>query len=162
MEIVQEASRVMVGLDVSKAWLDVHVTGRKRHFRVSNDKAGGAELVERLGGGSGIRVVMEASGGYERLPHHALVAQGVVTAIVNPKRVRDFAKAPPAPPGAVSFRDRIDRLLTVNGLRGQNRSCGCKSHRQVWRNHRSTRDPDTPTGARRARRAARLPPTTGR
>ncbi len=36
---------------------------------------------------------MEASGGYERLPHHELVAQGVWTAIVNPKRVRDFAKA---------------------------------------------------------------------
>ena len=91
---VQETRRVMVGVDVSKAWLDVHVAGRKRHFRVANDPAGVAELVDRLGGGSGIRVVMEASGGSERLPHHELVAQGVITAIVNPKRVRDFAKAP--------------------------------------------------------------------
>lgn len=89
-----ETSRVMVGLDVSKAWLDVHVTGSKRHFRVTNDASGVAELVRRFGGGSAIRVVMEASGGYERVPHQELVAQGVITAIVNPKRVRDFAKAP--------------------------------------------------------------------
>ena len=122
MELVQEARRVMAGVDVSKAWLDVHVSGTKRYFRVANDQAGVAELVERLGGGSGIRVVMEASGGDERLPHHELVAQGMTTAIVNPKRVRDFAKGPPAPPGAVPFGDRIDRLLTVNGHRCQDGS----------------------------------------
>ena len=104
MEIVQETSRVVVGLDVSKAWLDVHMSGKKRHFRVANDKAGIVELVEPLGGGSGIRVVMEASGGDERLPHHELVAQGVVTAIVNPKRVRDFAKAI----GIDAKTDRVD------------------------------------------------------
>ena len=93
MEMVQDESRVMVGVDVSNAWLDVHATGRKRQFRVANDAAGVAELVDRLGGGSGIRVVMEASGGYERVPHHELVDKGFITAIVNPKRVRDFAKA---------------------------------------------------------------------
>jgi transposase len=101
---LQETSRVMVGVDVSKAWLDVHVAGSKRQFRVANDAAGIAELVERLGGGSAIRVVMEASGGYERLPHHELVDKGVITAIVNPKRVRDFAKAL----GLDAKTDRID------------------------------------------------------
>ena len=104
METVHEVSRVVVGVDVSKAWLDVHVSGSKRHFRVANDRAGVAELVERLGSGSGIRVVMEASGGYERLPHHELVAQGVWTAIVNPKRVRDFAKGM----GIDAKTDRVD------------------------------------------------------
>lgn len=104
MAMVQETSRIVVGLDVSKAWLDVHVTGGKRPFRLTNDAAGVAELVRRLGGGSGIRVVMEASGGYERLPHHQLMAQGVVTAIVNPKRVRDFARAM----GIDAKTDRID------------------------------------------------------
>lgn len=99
-----ETSRVMVGVDVSKAWLDVHMTGSKRHFRVANDKAGIAELVARLGGGSAIRVVMEASGGYERVAHHELVAQGVVTAIVNPKRVRDFARGL----GIEAKTDRVD------------------------------------------------------
>ena len=98
-----ETSRMMVGVDVSKAWLDVHVTGGKRQFRVSNDASGVAELVKRLGGGSAIRVVMEASGGYERLPHQELVAQGVVTAIVNPKRVRDFARS-------LGFEAKTDRV----------------------------------------------------
>ena len=104
MEMVQETSRVVVGVDVSKAWLDVHVFDSKRHFRVANDKSGVAELVKQLGGGSGIRVVMEASGGYERLPHHELVAQIVWAAIVNPKRVRDFAKAM----GIDAKTDRVD------------------------------------------------------
>ncbi len=99
-----ETSRVMVGVDVSKAWLDVHVTDGKRQFRVTNDASGVAELVRRLGGGSAIRVVMEASGGYERVPHQELVAQGVITAIVNPKRVRDFAKAM----GVEAKTDRVD------------------------------------------------------
>lgn len=98
-----ETSRMMVGMDVSKAWLDEHVADSKRHFRVTNDAPGVAELVERLGGGSAIRVVMEASGGYERLPHQELVAQGVITAIVNPKRVRDFAKA-------MAFAAKTDRV----------------------------------------------------
>lgn len=112
MERVQEASWVMVGVDVSKAWLDVHVSGRKRQFRVANDPVGVAELVDRLGGGSGIRVVMEASGGYERLPHHELVAQGVLTAIVNPKRVRDFARGM----GIDAKTDRVDaRVLARYG-----------------------------------------------
>ena len=104
MEMVQETRRVMVGVDVGKAWLDVHVAGSKRQFRVANDATGIAELVERLGGGSGMRVVMEASGDYERVPHHELVDKGVITAIVNPKRVRDFAKAL----GIDAKTDRID------------------------------------------------------
>lgn len=98
-----ETSPVMVGVDVSKAWLDVHVTGSKRHFRVANDARGVTGLVRRLGGGSAVRVVMEASGGYERVAHRELVAQGVVTAIVNPKRVRDFARA-------MGFEAKTDRV----------------------------------------------------
>ena len=98
-----ETSRMMVGVDVSKAWLDVHVTDGTRQFRVSNDASGVAELVRRFGGGSAIRVVMEASGGYERLPHQELVDKGVITAIVNPKRVRDFARA-------MGFEAKTDRV----------------------------------------------------
>ena len=46
---------------------------------------------------------MEASGGYERLPHQELVAQGVITAIVNPERVRDFARS-------LGFEAKTDRV----------------------------------------------------
>ena len=82
----------IVGLDISKAWLDGYVPASGRRFRVGNDPAGIDELVRDLGAGTGSLVVMEASGGYERIAHQGLVAQGVPAAIVNPKRVRDFAR----------------------------------------------------------------------
>ena len=47
---------------------------------------------------------MEASGGYERTAHRELVAQGVLAAIVNPKRVRDFARGM----GLEAKTDRVD------------------------------------------------------
>jgi transposase len=113
---------VMVGLDVSKAWLDVHVTGSKRPFRVTNDASGVAELVRRLGGGSAIRVVMEASGGYERVAHHELVAQGVITAIVNPSRSSSAAIRSPKETRPAGRGGAGARLRQEPRLRGQDRS----------------------------------------
>ncbi len=55
-------------------------------------------------GGDDVLVVMEASGGCERALHHALVHAGVPTAIVNPKRVRDFARSN----GWLAKNDRVD------------------------------------------------------
>jgi transposase len=71
---------------------------------VSNDAAGVQELVQGLGDSAACLVVMEASGGYERVAHAALVAQGVRAAIVNPKRVRDFARGM----GLEAKTDRVD------------------------------------------------------
>ena len=76
----------IVGLDVSKAWLDGYLPGAGRRLRVSNDAAGVRTLVRSLGDHAGCLVVMEASGGYERTAHRELVAQGVLAAIVNPSR----------------------------------------------------------------------------
>ena len=77
----------VVGLDVSKAWLDGYLSGSGRRLRVGNDAAGVRALVRSLGERAACLVVMEASGGYERTAHQELVAQGVLAAIVNPKRV---------------------------------------------------------------------------
>jgi transposase len=74
---------------------------------VRNDPAGIGELVRKLDGSTGWLVVMEASGGYERTAHRALVAQGAPAAIVNPKRVRDFARGM----GLEAKTDRIDARL---------------------------------------------------
>ena len=76
--------RQVVGLDVSKAWLDGYLASSGRRLRVSNDAAGIRALVRTLGDSAGCLVVMEASGGYERTAHRALLAQGVLAAIVNP------------------------------------------------------------------------------
>jgi len=97
----------IVGLDVSKAWLDGYAPASGRRFRVSNDPAGIDEFLQKLGDPTGCLVVMEASGGYERIAHRELVAQGVLAAIVNPKRVRDFARGM----GLEAKTDRIDARL---------------------------------------------------
>ena len=97
----------IVGLDVSKAWLDGYAPASGRRFRVSNDPAGIDEFLQKLGDPAGCLVVMEASGGYERTAHRELVAQGVLAAIVNPKRVRDFARGM----GLEAKTDRIDARL---------------------------------------------------
>ena len=84
----------IIGLDVSKAWLDGYAPATGQRFRVSNDPAG-------------CLVVMEASGGYERTAHRELAARSVPAAIVNPKRVRDFARGM----GLEAKTDRIDARL---------------------------------------------------
>ena len=94
----------VVGLDVSKAWLDGYAPATGRRFRVSNDPAGIEDMLRSAAGWSDCLMVMEASGGYERTAHRALVAQGVLAAIVNPKRVRDFARGM----GLEAKTDRVD------------------------------------------------------
>lgn len=85
---------ITVGIDVSKAGLDVHVRPMGENFTVSNDEAGVVALVERLGkleglGGIGI----EASGRYERLVVAELAAVGLPVMVLNPAQVRSYAQA---------------------------------------------------------------------
>jgi transposase len=94
----------VIGLDVSKAWLDGYLANSGRRLRVGNDAAGIQELVRTLGDGAGCLVVMAASGGYERIAHRQLLAQGLLAAIGNPKRVRDFARGM----GLEAKTDRVD------------------------------------------------------
>lgn len=84
---------VWIGIDVAKEWLDVASTGEEPVWRVSNDEAGMAELVRQLQTAAPQLVVMEASGGYERLAAAALTVAGLAVAVVNPRQVRDFARA---------------------------------------------------------------------
>ena len=73
-----------VGIDVSKAFLDVHLAGAQGGLRVRNDAAGHGELLARLGGAPVAGVVLEASGGYERPVQAALSAAGLAVALANP------------------------------------------------------------------------------
>lgn len=92
----------VIGIDVSKARLDVLCLATGRRLAVGNDAAGIAELAVWAEPDS--LAVMEASGGYERLAHRLLTAHGLPAAIVNAKRVRDFAKAS----GRLAKTDRVD------------------------------------------------------
>jgi transposase len=93
----------VVGLDVSKGRLDCHVLPGGEAWHVSNDAVGHAVLIERLAA-LGVRcAVLEASGGYEKAAVAALWAAAVAVRVVDPKRVRYFAKAL-----GLAKNDRID------------------------------------------------------
>src|SRR5713226_1783898 len=84
---------VMVGIDVSKARLDVAVLPGEEIFREEHDSRGIAALIERLKKIAPALVVLEASGGLETGLVAELVAAGLPAAVVNPRQVRDFARA---------------------------------------------------------------------
>ena len=81
-----------VGIDVGKDFVDV-ATGAESPRRYSNDEAGIGEVVAALRASKPQLVVMEASGGYQRHLLASLCAAGIAAVAVNPRQVRDFAKA---------------------------------------------------------------------
>lgn len=93
---------MVAGIDVSKDWLDVALGGES--LRVANEAQGVAGLIERLRKLEVELVVMEATGGYETPAASAIAGAGLKLAVVNPRQVRDFAKAT----GRLAKTDRID------------------------------------------------------
>jgi transposase len=94
------------GVDVSQAWLDVFGPDGLE-VRLANTAEGTDQLGALLRDLPDVLVVMEASGGVERLAYHSLWAQGIACAVVNPRSVRDFAKAM----GHLEKTDRIDARM---------------------------------------------------
>jgi len=94
---------VFAGIDVSKDHLDVHLLPEGQSWRVANDEAGCAQLSERLQG-LAVLVVMEATNVFWRLAATRLASAGLSAAVVNPRQVRDFAKAT----GQLAKTDAID------------------------------------------------------
>jgi transposase len=90
------AYRTCVGIDVSKDKLDVCVQhaslDHRYHIYPYNDQ-GLKKLAENLKPLKSQRIVLEATGGLERRVCHFLLRQGLPAAVVNPRQVRDFAKA---------------------------------------------------------------------
>jgi len=101
---------VVVGIDVSKRYLDVALADRIE--RVGNDAAGLAALVAAItAAGTGL-VVLEATGGYETAAVRALQGAGMPVAVINPRQARDFARAQ----GRLAKTDAIDaRVLACFG-----------------------------------------------
>ena len=82
-----------IGIDVSKATLDVASLPNGESWAVTNDDLGLAELTPRLVALAPVLVVLEATGGFETLVAITLAKAGLPIAVVNPRQVRDFAKA---------------------------------------------------------------------
>lgn len=99
--------RPFVGIDVSKARLDValHPTGES--FVVPNEEEGFEELLGSFEEARPALVVLEASGGFERPVAAALAAAGVAVCVLNPRQTRNFARAT----GKLAKTDRLDALV---------------------------------------------------
>jgi transposase len=95
------------GIDVSKDRLDVVVLPDEQCFSVVNNGAGWAELIERLRGFSLAAIGIEASGGYERGILRTLLSAGFPVRLVNPFKLRQFAKAS----GILAKNDRLDARM---------------------------------------------------
>jgi transposase len=100
-------SDAYLGIDVSKDFLDVGGGPTAGPWRVANSLAGLDELVARVRELAPAGIVIEASGGYERLVVTELRAAGLPALLVNPRQVRDFAKAS----GRLAKTDRLDALV---------------------------------------------------
>jgi transposase len=88
-----DGSSLFAGIDVAKAHLDVALRPAGTHARLANDADGIADIVTRLSAARPTLIVLEATGGLEVPVTAALAAAGLAVAVVNPRQVRDFAKA---------------------------------------------------------------------
>ena len=95
---------MFVGIDVAKAELVVSILPAAERLTVANDERGVRTLVERVRSLTPTLIVLEATGGYELLAVAALAAAALPVVVVNPRQVRDFAKAT----GQLAKTDRVD------------------------------------------------------
>ena len=95
---------VFIGIDVSKARLDLATYPSSKAESFANDKSGIKVLIKRLAKLRPTLIVLEATGGLERQATYAMSGAELPVRVVNPRQVRDFAKAT----GQLAKTDRID------------------------------------------------------
>ena len=101
-----------VGIDVSKATLDIAVLPQERAWQIEREDKAISALVEELRRLSPGLIVLEATGGLEAPVAAALATAGLPVAVVNPRQARDFAKAT----GVLAKTDTLDaRMLARLG-----------------------------------------------
>ena len=102
-------SLIFVGIDVSKAQLDVAQRPAGR-FTVPNTEAGVTQLLTHLAAAPPSLIVLEATGGVELPLTGALAAAGLPVVVVNPRQIRDFAKAT----GQLAKTDALDAQVLAH------------------------------------------------
>lgn len=96
--------QTFIGIDVSKERLDVHLRPSGEAFAVGRDGESLAALIDRLAALGPALVVLEATGGFEVTVAASLAAAGMPLAVVNPRQIRDFARAT----GQLAKTDALD------------------------------------------------------
>lgn len=102
--------KVIVGIDVSKARLDAYVHPTAELLAMDNRPEGHQELLGRLRELKPSLIVLEATGGYEAPITAVLASAGLPVVVVNPRQVRDFAKAT----GKLAKTDAIDAAIIAH------------------------------------------------
>ena len=100
-------SETFIGIDVSKQYLDLAVLPGEETWRTPNHPKELPALVKRLAALHPTRIVLEATGGLEIPVAIALAAEGLPVVVVNPRQVRDFARAL----GRLAKTDRLDSCI---------------------------------------------------
>ena len=96
---------VYAGLDIAKASLQLHL--QSKSYDLPNSPEGHAQLSKRLAAIPGVHLICEATGGYERAVVAALHAAALPLSVINPARVRQFARAS----GELAKTDPIDAAM---------------------------------------------------
>lgn len=96
-----------VGLDISKSTIDVHILPSNKYMHFNNDIKDIKKLIRKIKLLPNPLVIMEATGGYEREASQSIAKQGIATSVVNPRHIRNFAKAL----GKLAKTDKIDALI---------------------------------------------------
>jgi transposase len=104
------AGEVFVGIDVARQSLDIATRPTGDRWRVGNDSEGISALVARLRGLKPVLIVLEATGGLQVPVLAALGSVGLPVAAVNPRQVRDFAKAV----GKLAKTDALDAQVLAH------------------------------------------------
>lgn len=102
--------RKCIGIDVAKKYFDVHILATSQDERFSNDRKGIQQCLQRCQQESPELIAMEATGGYESLLAATLQSEGLPVAVVNPRRIRDFAKAS----GQMAKTDVLDARIIAH------------------------------------------------
>ena len=105
-----EQEATYVGVDVSKAQVDVAIRPSHVRWEISQDDAGIRLLVSRLKTLEPVMVLLEATGGLELPLVAVLAAEGVPVVVVNPRQVRDFARAT----GKLAKTDALDAAVLAH------------------------------------------------
>lgn len=101
---------MFVGIDVAKDRLDVHLRPDGTIFTVARDGEGIEKLTQQLAELQPALIVLEATGGFETVVAAALTAAGLPLAVVNPRQIRDFARAT----GKLAKTDPLDAAVIAH------------------------------------------------
>lgn len=96
-----------IGIDVGKSTLDVFILERDMHWQTTNDKDGIKDLIRTIKRFKLTRVIVEATGGYERALVEACVERDLPVIVAQPILIRQFAKAQ----GLIAKTDKLDSKL---------------------------------------------------